>query len=113
MTVIAAVLRSGLVWEDFVEPHIISVHAVARGSANDWRAGSEVADQSCYRDVDHVVAESSAIRPAARNDAAAESALNPADQRVAPEDAQPRETGIIGICRVGRPAACQPAPGGR
>src|SRR5262245_22691064 len=109
MGVIAAVLRRGFVREDLVVGHVVEVHVVSCGSANDWRVDAKVADQSSHCDVHYIVTKTAAIRPAAGNNAIAESRLNSADQSVAAEDAQPRETGIIRVRALRGPVTCQPA----
>ena len=61
----------------------------------------------------HVVTEAPPVGPAAGHDAVAEPGLHLADQRVAAEDAEPREAGIVGIGRMAGAAAGQPRRAGR
>src|SRR5262249_367585 len=109
MRVVAAVLRRGFVREELVVGQVVEIHIVSRGPATDWWVHAKIANQSSHRDVHDIVTKTAAIRPAAGNNAIAESRLNLADQSVAAEDAQPRETGIIRVRALRGPVTCQPA----
>ena len=85
MTVLAAVLRRGRVWKYLVKGHVVEIHIVADGTQNVWRRGARIADQSCQGNVDHIIAEATAIGPAARNNAAVVG-LDSADKRVTTEE---------------------------
>src|SRR5436189_143034 len=112
MAMIAAILRSGFVGEDFVVGHVVPIHVVAGWAANRRRAGAQIADESCDGNIHDIIAEAPAIRPTARNDAAAEAGLNGTGQRIAAKNAQARETGIVGI-GAGAGAVSGEATGGR
>src|SRR6187549_576445 len=86
MNVPAAVQRCGRVGEHLVVGDVVAVHVITRGTDNDRRADTEVADDRGHGDVEHVVAEPAAVGPAAWHDAVAEALLNLAGERVAAED---------------------------
>ena len=86
MTVIAAVLRSGFVREDLIEPHIVAIHVVAEGPANCRRIGAKIARDRGNRDIENVVAESSSIRPATGDHSVAEPLLDLAYENIAAEN---------------------------
>ena len=100
MRVIAPIERRRCVRKDLVVGDVVVVDVVARGTADDWRAHAEVADQRRHRNIDHVVAEAAPVRPAAGHHASAESGLDLAGQHVSAEDAQTREPRVIGIDRI-------------
>src|SRR5262249_34217824 len=105
VVMVPSVLRSGFVWEDLVIGHVIVVHVVAGRTSDDGRTHTQVTDQCCDRDVQHVVPKAAAIGPAPGNSAATKSGLDGAREHVAAKNAQPGEAGIVRICRMVRPAA--------
>ena len=85
---VTAIMRSARIREYFVVTRVVGADAIyAVCHADDERA-AQVADESGHGDVNHVVAEAAAIRPAAGNrTAVAERILDRALQHVATEDA--------------------------
>ena len=107
MRVVATVLRSAFVRERLVETDVVAVNAIDTvRAANKWRRRPQVTNEGSYRDVHNVVAEAAPVGPTAGDQSAV---VNGSWiwlwKRIATEDAQPRETGIIWIRRVPRPAA--------
>src|ERR1041385_5027050 len=113
VAMIAPILRSGFVREDFVVNHVVMVQPVPGRSTDGGRTHPQIADQCRYRDVDDIVSETPSVRPTAGNGAAAKTALNRAGEGVAAEDTQPRETRVVRICRMIRAAARESAWAGR
>lgn len=89
MNVITSILRGWLVRKYFIISHIVAIDIIAVRSANDRWAGPQITGQSRDRDVNHVITEATAIRPATGNRAAAEAGLNRAGKCVPAEDTQP------------------------
>ena len=88
MRMVATVMRSASIREHFVVTRVVGADAINTvGHADDeWAA--QVADERGDGNVNHVVAEAAAIRPAAGNrTAVAKGVLNRALQHVATEDA--------------------------
>ena len=85
---VTAIMRSARIREYFVVTGVVGADAInAIGHSDDERA-AQVADEGGDGDVNHVVAEAAAIRPAAGNrTAVAERILDGALQHVATEDA--------------------------
>src|SRR5262245_15551180 len=104
MAMVATVLRSGFIGEYLVEPHVVLVHAITRGPANNQiRRVAQVGDERCNRDIRHVITEPAAIGPAARNEAAVfEGILNLALQDIAAEYAETGEARVVWICGITR-----------
>src|SRR5438309_11735965 len=96
MLVIAPVLRRGLVREDLVISHVVPVHVIAR-LPYDGRAGAQITQERTHCDIDYVIAEAPAIRPAARDGAAAKAGLDRAGESVSAKDTQARKPRVIGI----------------
>src|SRR5690348_1276765 len=112
MRMIAAVLRSGFVREDLVERHVVGIHIVSRRTADHGRVYAQITDERGDRDVHDVIAETPAVGPAAGNGAVAETCLDRAGQRVAAENAQAREAGVVRVRGIARTAACETARAG-
>ena len=103
MDVVATVLRRAFVRERLIVTDIVGAHAVDTVChANDQRT-AQVTDEGTHRDVHNVVAEAATIGPTAGDDSADVKRM-PGNQstwkRIATEDAQPREAGVIRIRRV-------------
>src|SRR5512133_3572703 len=88
MRVIAAVLRSGFVREDFVVSHVIEIDAITSRTTNDRWVDPQIADQRRHCNVHYIVPETPAIRPTARHNAPTEPRLNRARQGITIKDAQ-------------------------
>src|SRR5207249_770509 len=92
--------------------HPVVLHVVVRDTVP-WREGVdhgrndfEVAEDRVHRDVHHVVAEATAIRPATGNESTvAKRVLDGAVQHITAKDAQPREL-VRGIIAAGRCQVC-------
>jgi len=66
MRMIPSVLRSGFVGEHFVVSHVIGINIVAIRTADDGRAHAQIAGQCRDCDINHVIAEATAVSPAGR-----------------------------------------------
>src|SRR5262245_28190879 len=99
MLVVATILRCRFVRKDFVERHIVAIDSIACWTTNDQVVRiAQVADQSSHGDVYNVIAKASTIGPSTRNESAVlEWILNVALQHVAGEDAQARESIVVGV----------------
>ena len=96
------------VGEDLVVGDVVGVDVVASRPTHD--ASRQVADQRGDRDIDDVITEAPAVRPTTRH----RNSLQRRKQRVAAEDAETREAGVVGVGRVHRTASRQPrGPGGQ
>src|SRR5215475_3364230 len=86
VTMITPVLRSRLVGEHFIVGHVVPIHVVARGTANNGRTGAQITDQRGDRNVHDIIAKAPTVRPATGNGAAAETSLDGAGEDVAAEN---------------------------
>src|SRR5262245_38046823 len=111
-------MRAAVEWrrrirEDLVVGDVVAVDVVAGRANDDRRADAQVADERRHRDIDNIVSKSAAVRPSAGHGAVTESCLDRTRQRVAAEDAQPRETHVVWIRRMVHAAAGKPRRRGR
>ena len=112
MRVVAPVVRRAGVGEHLVVAGIVAAHAVDTvRDANDQRA-AQIADQRGHANVHDVIAETSAVGPAARDCAVAKAGLELADEGVEAKDAQAGEAGVIGIGAMRGSAAGEAARAG-
>src|SRR6185503_18441870 len=87
--VVPPVLRSRFVREDFVEDHIVGADAINAICHAHHDRSSQIAKQGADGDIDNIIAEATAIRPATGNDSVAEAWLHCARQHVVAENSQP------------------------
>src|SRR6266550_2602589 len=100
MGVIPPVLRSGFVWKDLVERHVVRIDAVSSYDRNDRREHAQVTNQRGDGDVHDIITKAAAVRPAAGNDSAAEAGLDRTGEHVAAEDAQARVARVVLVGRM-------------
>ena len=84
---VAPVLGSRFVREDFVVSHIIKIDVIT-GDSNRWRAGAKIANESADSDINDIITEPPSVGPSARHCAAAKAGLDGAGQSVAAENAE-------------------------